>query len=46
VKVGAAIAPWHLQRGDASKGEKMLRILVGADLLKAISGTNVEAITP
>jgi hypothetical protein len=42
VKIGAALAPWYLQRGDATKAEKMLRILVGADLLKAISGTNVE----
>jgi hypothetical protein len=46
VKVGAAIAPWNPQHGDGTKAEKVLRILIGADLLKAISGTNVEAFTP
>ncbi len=46
VKVGAAIAPWNPQHGNDTKGEKVLRILIGADLLKAISGTNVEAFTP
>lgn len=43
LKVGLAYAPGSKQPGSDSKAEDVLRVLIGTDLYKIISGSNAEA---
>jgi len=43
-KLGVAVAPWSNQRTPAGEFAEKLRVVVGADLIKIISGETVEAL--
>jgi hypothetical protein len=43
LKIGLAYAPGSKQPGSDSKAEDVLRVLIGTDLFKLISGSNAEA---